>query len=88
MKLALKNSIKIMSYSNQFSFQKFGVNSQRFSLLFLITKIKDEIFNEIDTYDTVINLIQDEESGDVLEDVPPIVEKVKKVSPQYETAKA
>ena len=40
---------------------------------------EDESFNEIDTYDTVINLIQDEDSGDVLEDVPPIVEKVKKV---------
>ena len=40
---------------------------------------EDESFNEIDTYDTVINLIHDEEPGDVLEDVPPIVEKVKKV---------
>ena len=29
--------------------------------------------------DTVINLIHDEEPVDVLEDVPPIVEKVKKV---------
>ena len=40
---------------------------------------EDESFNEIATYDTVINLIHDEDSGDVLEDVPPIVEKVKKV---------
>jgi hypothetical protein len=40
---------------------------------------EDESFNEIDTYDTVINLIHDEEPVDVLEDVPPIVEKVKKV---------
>ena len=39
----------------------------------------DESFNEIATYDAVINLIQDEEPVDVLEDVPPIVEKVKKV---------
>ena len=40
---------------------------------------EDECFNEIATYDAVINLIQDEEPVDVLEDVPPIVEKVKKV---------
>ena len=41
---------------------------------------EDESFNEIATYDTVINLIHDEDSGDVLEDVPPpIVEKIKKV---------
>ena len=40
---------------------------------------ENESFNEIATYDTVINLIHDEEPGDVLEDVPPIVEKVKKV---------
>ena len=40
---------------------------------------EDESFNEIATYDAVINLIQDEEPGDALEDVLPIVEKVKKV---------
>ena len=40
---------------------------------------EDESFNEIDTYDTVINLIHDEQPADDLEDAPPIVEKIKKV---------
>ena len=36
---------------------------------------EDESFNEIDTYDAVINLIHDEQPADDLEDAPLIVEK-------------